>query len=203
LQLSPEQIAAAEACGVTFLPATPAQVQRLAMQRKVFYAGGQPVLATRGGGFFETVGTLQRVIEEGLQQQRDLVVWQDSTAPEVTEVVPAAAPAEADPSLPAEPAEVEAHAGTAAEPVQTMDSAPRPKRTRRSRPMVTTANLWLAEADEEPMAAPEPSPLPHIGRTAGGAAARPARPARRGPRWMVAGAARRGRADKHWSTRQR
>src|SRR5687767_13371365 len=97
LQLNPEDIAAAEACGITFQPATPAQVQRLAMQRKIFYAAGQPILATRGGGFYETAGTLQRLIEEGLQQQRDLTAWQQS------EASPATGAVEPDPLPQAEP----------------------------------------------------------------------------------------------------
>ena len=80
MHLSPEDIAAAEACGVSFLPASAAQVQRLAMQRKVFYQAGAPILATRGDGFFETVGTLQQLIEEGRAQQRDLAQWQAAAA---------------------------------------------------------------------------------------------------------------------------
>ena len=81
MHLSPKEIAAAEACGVSFLPASAAQVQRLAMQRKVFYRAGVPILATRGDGLFETVGTLQQLIEEGRQQQRDLSQWLEAAEP--------------------------------------------------------------------------------------------------------------------------
>jgi len=37
LQLSLDQIAAAKACGIAFTPASPDQIQRLSMQRKVFW----------------------------------------------------------------------------------------------------------------------------------------------------------------------
>jgi hypothetical protein len=190
LQLSPEQIAAAEACGVTFQPATPAQVQRLAMQRKVFYADGRPILATRGDGFYETVGTLQRVIEEGLLQQQDLAAWHSSAAPE-----PPPAKAEEDSLPPTEPVPTETGHNTTAEP------AARPKRLRRNLSAVTATSLWLTEDEENaPMAAPEPSRMPYVETPARNTPAQPQRPGRR---WVVAGATRRGRADKHWSTRQR
>jgi len=65
LDLTPDQIADAEACGVSFPTATPAQVQRYAMQKKVFRIGGAAVLATRDGALFETAGTLERLIAEG------------------------------------------------------------------------------------------------------------------------------------------
>ena len=59
LELTPDQLRAAEACGCVFLPATDEQVGRLSMQRRVFRIDGRPFLATRdGGGFFETHATL-------------------------------------------------------------------------------------------------------------------------------------------------
>jgi hypothetical protein len=194
LQLSPEDIAVAKACGVTFLPATSAQVQRLAMQRKVFYADGQPILATRGDGFYETAGTLQQVIEEGLQQQRDLAAWQDS-------VVPSEASTEADVPLltPPELAAVEAMP----EPVRTMEPASRPKRTRRSRSVASSTSLLLAEEENDtpaPKVAAGPLPTQHAATPARVVAPRSTQP---GQRWVIAGAARRGRINKHWSTRQR
>jgi hypothetical protein len=72
LDLTTDQITAAELCGVSFLPATSAQVQRYSMQRKIFRLDGQFVLATRDGSFFETAATLERWIAEGERQQRDL-----------------------------------------------------------------------------------------------------------------------------------
>ena len=64
MELTPDQRAAAEACGCVFLPATDEQVGRLSMQRRIFRVGGKPFLATRdGGGFFETHGTLTLLVE--------------------------------------------------------------------------------------------------------------------------------------------
>ena len=63
MELTPDQCAAAEACGCVFLPATDEQVGRLSMQRRVFRIGGRPFVATRdGGGFFETHATLLPLI---------------------------------------------------------------------------------------------------------------------------------------------
>ncbi len=64
MDLTKEQVEAAEACGCAFLPATEAQVALLSMQRRVFRIDGKPFVATRdGGGFFETHGTLSLLIE--------------------------------------------------------------------------------------------------------------------------------------------
>lgn len=64
MDLTREQVAAAEACGCAFIPAAKAQVARRSMQRRVFRIHGKPFLATRdGGGFFETQGTLSVLIE--------------------------------------------------------------------------------------------------------------------------------------------
>jgi len=64
VDLTQEQVEAAEACGCAFLPATEAQVALLSMQRRVFRIDGSPFVATRdGGGFFETHGTLSLLIE--------------------------------------------------------------------------------------------------------------------------------------------
>ena len=64
MDLTQEQIEAAEACGCAFFPAAAAQVARLSMQRRVFRIDGSPFVATRdSGGFFETHATLARLIE--------------------------------------------------------------------------------------------------------------------------------------------
>ena len=70
------------------------------MQRKVFEIDGQPHLATRDGSFFETAGTLERLIAGELeaQQQADLAAWE---AGGTAEPSPAPALAQAAP----EPAE--------------------------------------------------------------------------------------------------
>jgi hypothetical protein len=81
LELTSEEVAHAEACGVSFPAATPAQVQRYAMQRKVFRVAGEAVLATRDGALFETAATLARLIAEGERQRRDLASWRAATAP--------------------------------------------------------------------------------------------------------------------------
>ncbi len=75
MDLSPEQVAAAEARGIRFPVANPSQVQRLSMQCTVFRIGGALHLATWDGSLFETTGTLQRLIAEGLRQPRHLAVW--------------------------------------------------------------------------------------------------------------------------------
>ena len=63
MDLTPDQRAAAEACGCVFLPATDEQVGRFSMQRRVFRIDGRPFVATRdGGGFFETHATLLPLI---------------------------------------------------------------------------------------------------------------------------------------------
>ncbi len=59
MELSPDQVRAAEAAGCAFTPATPDQVARLTMQRRIFIIGGVPHVARRqGAGFYETQGTL-------------------------------------------------------------------------------------------------------------------------------------------------
>lgn len=213
MQLSPEAIAAAEAAGVTFLPATPAQVQRLTMQRRIFYMAGQPTLATRGDGFYETAGTLQHLIEEGLQQQRDLAAWQQGQAPSPapaaadagtgTEQPEAAVVAEEPPAPPETPPPETPPVETAAEEAVAQADPPAereapPKRARRSRrpaPAPQLASVLLAEE-------PPGSPLPPLAE-AGTSIAAGARSRQTGQRWLVAGAERRGRAAKHWSMRQR
>ncbi len=70
------------------------------MQRKVFEIDGQPHLATRDGSFFETAGTLERLIagELNARQQADLAAWE---AGGTTGPSPAPVPAQTAP----EPAE--------------------------------------------------------------------------------------------------
>src|SRR3954465_13228331 len=95
------------ALGIRFTPATPDQVQRLAMQRRVFRIDEAPHLATRDGSFFETAATLQRLIAahhaEEAQQQADLAASEASgtaarspsaqALPEALSSLPAAPPA--------------------------------------------------------------------------------------------------------------
>jgi len=63
MELTHDQVRAAEAAGCTFTPATPDQVARLTMQRRIFTIDGQPYVARRqGAGFYETQGTLAPLI---------------------------------------------------------------------------------------------------------------------------------------------
>ena len=212
MHLSPEDIAAAEACGVSFLAASDAQVQRLAMQRKIFYRAGAPILATRGDGFFETVGTLQQLIEESHRQQRDLSQWLEAAkpaaeaAPEPDVARAAPEPATAGEAAPPEPIA----SGDALPPLQAEPEVVPPKRPRQRRRRPETVTEHVAEAPqetavEERVAVPLPSgPSRSRGRAARAPAVVAETPGQdRGKRWLMAGAARRGRAGKHWSTRQR
>lgn len=110
LDLSSDQVSAAEFVGVEFVPASPDQVNRLSMQRKIFRIDGAPMLATRDGGFFETAATLTGLIAEGETQRRDMLSWQvadTARAPEPEAElapVPAAAPPLPPPAAPAEEA---------------------------------------------------------------------------------------------------
>ena len=64
MTLTPAQISAARARGCAFFPATPDQVVRLGMQRRLFVLDGRPHVATRdGGGFLETHGTLAALLD--------------------------------------------------------------------------------------------------------------------------------------------
>jgi hypothetical protein len=62
LELRPDHLAAALACGCAISPATEDQVRRFAAQRRIFRVHGEPVVAVRGG-FFETWATLAARIE--------------------------------------------------------------------------------------------------------------------------------------------
>lgn len=63
MNLTPDQLAAARACGCVLTMATEEQVRRLSMQRRIFRVGGEPFVAARGG-FIETHGTLTALIEK-------------------------------------------------------------------------------------------------------------------------------------------
>jgi hypothetical protein len=196
LNLSPEQIAAAHLVGVAFPPATPAQVQRLAMQRKVFQIAGMAVLATRDGTFFETAATLKPLIAEGERQQRDLAAWV------------AAAPVVEPPAPPREP---EQPAGaalvSAGQTAPDLERVPTPKSAQPLEADVASAEeeapapaalLALAPQVE---AAPKPVPVaPVVAKPMVPSA--PVRKVPRGERWLTAGAVRRGRLAQHWSRRR-
>jgi hypothetical protein len=71
MELTQQQIEAAQACGCTFIPASEAQVARLSMQRRIFIIGGKPFVAARDDdGFHETHATLARLIEAHETQEQ-------------------------------------------------------------------------------------------------------------------------------------
>jgi len=161
VQLNPQQVAAAEWAGCRFRPASAAEAQRLAMQRRVFLIDGAPYLAVRSDGFCETAGTLEPLIAEGLK------------------ALHAAAPPP-EPLVQAEPP-----------PVPKLPRAPRKPRSPPPPAAPPTA----------PPAEPQPAVVPVIARAA--AKPRPREREKDTPRWLTAGAERRGRAAQHWSGRGR
>lgn len=63
MELTQDQIAAAQASGCTFLPASDEQVARLTMQRRIFTIDGRPHVATRNDGAVkETHGAVALLI---------------------------------------------------------------------------------------------------------------------------------------------
>ncbi|MDQ1078119.1 hypothetical protein [Pseudoroseomonas cervicalis] len=134
MNLSRAQVQAAQANGRQFLPADPAQVARLSMQRRIFWVEGRPCLAQREDGFLETAATLEQFLEE--------VAPGAATAPDAPQAVP-------EPPLAAPASEPAAAADMAAEP----DIAPAAEAT------IAPA----AEAAIEPLALPAaglPASLP-------------------------------------------
>lgn len=188
LNLSPDDIAVAEASGVTFLPATPDQVQRLSMQRKIFYAAGRALLATRGGGLYETVGTLEQVLDSAEHQRERLPVSQPGAMPDVATMT---GTPEVRPEATPHPVAAEQASPPSAE------AAP-PRAGRRRRTALPRTERPADQGMVLPASVPsgEETPRPEEDGTAN-------RQPRPGGRWRVAGAERRGRAGKHWSLRQR
>ncbi len=197
MNLTPEQAAAAEAAGCRFIPAPPDALHRYAMQRKLFRLGGQDVLATRGGGLYETASTLEQLIAIG----RDRLPAPAPLAP------PAAVPsADAEAEAPMAPAEAGSSAvepeGAEPKQAETVEAAPvalaaahpaPPAPRRRPR------QVRLAPATDAPAADAAPEvPAEILLRPA----ARQRKPAS-ATRWAIAGAERRGRTDQHWSKRGR
>ena len=193
LMLIPEQVAAAMLVGVSFRPATHAEVQRLAMQRKLFKLDGTAVVATRDGTFLETTATLEQLIEEGERQQRDLADWQAAALAEALPEIEAASLPQSEPEPP-DTAETE---------------LPVPEPAPAKAEIVQLALTPPAAELEAPTEAEEALPLPVVAASVhsmipGAQSTTP--PTRKHPRqdqWVTAGAERRGRAVKHWSTRRK
>lgn len=188
MELRPDQLAAALACGCGFLLATEDQVRRLAAQRRIFLVHGEPVVAVRGG-FFETWATLAALIEN-----HRLVAPEPSAETGAAAAPERAAQSDAAPSPdPAQPDVAEAKRTHRA------DAATRREpRAPRSTPAPAGAGAaHTAETVERPSVAEE---MP-----VGGAAAQAHKPKARvrwrgrrtgwppTQRWMIAGKMRRGR----------
>jgi hypothetical protein len=97
LDLTREQLAAARAAGCAFFPATEIQVQRLTMQRRIFRLDGKPFMVTRDGGFYETHGTLLRLIEDYQHLIASTVVAQTERQSQPDAAAPIAAPSREEP----------------------------------------------------------------------------------------------------------
>jgi hypothetical protein len=198
LELTPEQIAAARARGCAFSLATEDQVRRLTMQRRIFRIGGEPFVAMREAGRFETHGTLAALVEGHRPGPPD----QDRGA----EAMPTAAPAApGDTEAPAvtlgapAPAEAEGAQAERDAPATTDAAAATPRKPKTPRRKPTPAD---ADAASDGTTAVGPSEAEEM--LAGIAAAQSDGPRARvvgrrragqppPPRWMTAGKARRGR----------
>ena len=205
MELTQHQYRAARACGFAFFPANEAQVQRLTMQKRIFRLEGHALLATRDGAYWETHGTLMRVMEE---QVRSGVLMEIA----VSDGTPPPQSTSTDSALPT--AEVPAHATVQQDSVSIAAvDAPKGSGTRTTRKRAARApqteqqqngraagsGAAPLETDikilEPPNAAEEPEPA---AETPAGDSAMPARrqPRTRGPkvpRWVTAGRERRGR----------
>lgn len=188
MELRPDQVAAALACGCGFLLATEDQVRRLAAQRRIFLVHGEPVVAVRGG-FFETWATLAALIEN-----HRLVAPEPSAETGAAAAPERAAQSDAAPSPdPAQPDVAEAKRTHRADA-----TTPRgPRVLRRGAAPADAGAAHTAETVERPSVAEE---MP-----VGGAAAQAHKPKARvrwrgrrtgwppTQRWMIAGKMRRGR----------
>jgi hypothetical protein len=185
LDLTPEQVEAASLVGVEFPHASAEQIRRLSMQRKVFHIDGQPALATRNGAFFETVGTLTALIAEGEQRRRDLDTWA-ATAPgaedkaDVAALSPTAEEISA-PSLSPEAATKD-RPGPFITPEEQSSGFDGPAGVAEA-PLLLTRDITRESA----------AALPRVAQAT----------AKRGERWLTAGAGRRGRTNQHWSQHRR
>jgi hypothetical protein len=139
VQLTDEQVEAAQAQGCRFIEASEAQVRQFSMQRRVFQIRGKPHLAARADGFYETAGTLMALIAEAMQRREASVsepavsepAAPEPATPEPDEAEPAALPAEAEAEAeealaPAEEEAVMAEAQTPEPPAQEVSPQPLP-----------------------------------------------------------------------------
>ena len=94
VQLTQEQLRAAKEGGIEFQPATPEQVARLTMQRRIFLLpDGQPHVGSRNGTVWETHGAIALLIDGEAKGQPAAVVetLQEAAAADVETAVAMAA----------------------------------------------------------------------------------------------------------------
>jgi hypothetical protein len=200
LELTRDQRAAAEARGCAFVPATEEQVRRLTMQRRVFRLDGEPVLATRDGGYFETHGTLATLIE-----RRSAVPAARGAAMDGPRPHQGAAASGAEPSAPSGPGSAQASPTGVDLPTSTAGPSPAPEpcpqgpAAEAAEPGAPRDDGAVAANDAEAEVA---APADETGVEGGAVptrlrAARTPRQRRAGqpktPRWVTAGKERRGR----------
>jgi len=189
LDLSPSQIAAAHACGVSFFPASPDQIHRFQVQRRLFQRDGRIVVATRNGAFYETHATLLHLI-------RDVVL--EEAAPQAAPEPPPAITAE-EPAPAPDPASGPALQATEVPAEAPAESAPVVKRPRKPRAPRAAAPApqadLLPEADMSAAPEAEASAEPEAEDDTGAEKGARTRAPRKAdlPRWQTAGAERRGR----------
>jgi hypothetical protein len=197
LDLTDEQLAAAEACGCTVAPATDDQLRRLTVQRRIFRVGGKPFVAICDG-FHETHATLAALIAERMRaapvhpaegRSHPAPAPQDRTPPRAAEGHAAARAADApEPAVPVAPRHRARMPSEAARGSRLPPSGPTPEYVGQSGEPVGDAGS--SEAEE--MLAEVAAAVQASGR--GAQIVGPRRAGQpRTPRWVVAGKLRRGR----------
>ncbi len=200
MELTLEQQRAARACGFSFFPATEAQVQRLTMQKRIFRLGGQPFMATRDGAFWETHGTLMRLIPEQGPGEPQIATQEPELPPQPGQAIKgdAAAPAQ----VAVEPAGIQA--ALPEEVTRTQAKSPRRRRAgaevapRQDSDKAASANTEAIAIEHAVADAPQvveaSGEVPvESGDERGSAVHRPRSRQPKEPRWATAGKERRGR----------
>jgi hypothetical protein len=187
LELTRDQLAAAEASGCALVPATDDHVRRLTVQRRIFRIDGKPHLVVRGG-YNETHATLAALLERhrGEAPHR-------ATAPSAAAATVKAAPPDASTSGAAPEGHGAEQRHEAAEPVAKVRRPRQPRPRPEARPEVA----FIAAPEAAPAETEEMLAAATATASSGGPKARVAGRWRAGqpktPRWMVAGKLRRGR----------
>ncbi|MFC0410549.1 hypothetical protein [Roseomonas elaeocarpi] len=159
MKLSPQQVSAAQRGGSQFEPASASEVQRLSMQRRIFWIDEQPFIARRSTGFQETAGTLAQLIarfEHEAAAQEGAPPGEAAGNEASRDASASPSPTVAPPDVPVEqsPAPAVAQETMARDDGTDTDTAAaaRPARTRRARKIATPT--------AEPVVSAPPSPVP-------------------------------------------